>query len=120
MRKPRDYDSELKALADKAKAIKERRVRQLGDGIVLGQVERRDGGGAASLMDRFLDRFQFAGGAGGEGIGQPRAGAASVRGPALRAPDVPCRLCHRGSEGGDAGFPGETPCRFPGLLTFPG
>ena len=30
MRKPRDYDSELKALADKAKAIKERRVRQLG------------------------------------------------------------------------------------------
>jgi type II secretory pathway component PulK len=31
MRKPRDYDSELKALADKAKAIKERRVRQLGE-----------------------------------------------------------------------------------------
>lgn len=31
MRKPRDYDSELKALADKAKAIMERRVRQLGE-----------------------------------------------------------------------------------------
>lgn len=31
MRKPRDFDSELKALADKAKAIKERRVRQLGE-----------------------------------------------------------------------------------------
>ncbi len=31
MRKPRDYDSELKALADKAKALKERRVRQLGE-----------------------------------------------------------------------------------------
>ncbi|MGE4303986.1 MAG: conjugal transfer protein TraD [Novosphingobium sp.] len=31
MRKPRDYDSELKALADKAKAIKERHVRQLGE-----------------------------------------------------------------------------------------
>jgi hypothetical protein len=31
MRKPRDFDSELKALADKAKAIKERRVRQLGN-----------------------------------------------------------------------------------------
>lgn len=31
MRKPRDYDSELKALADKAKAIKERRTRQLGE-----------------------------------------------------------------------------------------
>jgi len=31
MRKPKDYDSELKALADKAKALKDRRVRQLGD-----------------------------------------------------------------------------------------
>lgn len=31
MRKPREYDSELKALADKAKAIKERRTRQLGE-----------------------------------------------------------------------------------------
>ena len=31
MRKPRDFDLELKALADKAKALKERRVRQLGE-----------------------------------------------------------------------------------------
>jgi len=31
MRKPRDFDTELKALADKAKALKERRVRQLGE-----------------------------------------------------------------------------------------
>lgn len=31
MRKPRDYDSELRALADKAKALRERRVRQLGE-----------------------------------------------------------------------------------------
>ena len=31
MRKPRDFDSELKALAEKAKALKERRVRQLGE-----------------------------------------------------------------------------------------
>lgn len=31
MRKPRDFDSELKALADKAKQLKERRVRQLGE-----------------------------------------------------------------------------------------
>lgn len=30
MRKPRDFDSELKALADKAKKLKERRVRDLG------------------------------------------------------------------------------------------
>jgi len=31
MRKPRDFDSELKALADKAKALRERRVRRLGE-----------------------------------------------------------------------------------------
>jgi hypothetical protein len=31
MRKPRDFDSELKALADKTRALKERRVRQLGE-----------------------------------------------------------------------------------------
>ncbi|APR55097.1 conjugal transfer protein TraD [Sphingomonas koreensis] len=31
MRKPRDFDSELRALADKAKQLKERRVRQLGE-----------------------------------------------------------------------------------------
>ena len=31
MRKPRDYDSELKALGDKAKQLKERRVQQLGE-----------------------------------------------------------------------------------------
>lgn len=31
MRKPRDFDSELKVLADKARQLKERRVRQLGE-----------------------------------------------------------------------------------------
>lgn len=34
MRKPRDFDSELKALADKARALKERRVRQLGEFVI--------------------------------------------------------------------------------------
>lgn len=31
MRKPRDFDSELKVLAEKARQLKDRRVRQLGD-----------------------------------------------------------------------------------------
>lgn len=31
MRKPRGYDSELRTLADKARALKERRLRQLGE-----------------------------------------------------------------------------------------
>lgn len=34
MRKPRDFDSELKALAGKAKQLKERRVRQLGELVI--------------------------------------------------------------------------------------
>lgn len=34
MRKPRDYDSELKALGDKAKMLKERRLHQLGELVV--------------------------------------------------------------------------------------
>ncbi len=34
MRRPRDIDSELKALADKARQLKERRVRQLGELVI--------------------------------------------------------------------------------------
>jgi hypothetical protein len=34
MRKPRDFDSELKALDDKAKQLKERRLRQLGELVI--------------------------------------------------------------------------------------
>lgn len=34
MRKPRDYDSELKALTDKAKMLKVRKVQQLGELVI--------------------------------------------------------------------------------------
>jgi len=34
MRKPRDFDAELKALNDKARQLKERKVQQLGDLVV--------------------------------------------------------------------------------------
>lgn len=34
MRKPRDYDSELKALEDKAKELKSRKVQQLGELVI--------------------------------------------------------------------------------------
>ncbi len=34
MRKPRDFDSELKALTDKAKALKSRKVLQLGELVI--------------------------------------------------------------------------------------
>jgi hypothetical protein len=35
MRKPRDYDAELQALTEKAKRLKERKVRNLGELIVV-------------------------------------------------------------------------------------
>jgi hypothetical protein len=34
MRKPRDYDSELKALEDRARQLKERRIRHLGELVI--------------------------------------------------------------------------------------
>jgi hypothetical protein len=34
MRKPRDFDAELKALDDKAKALKDRKLRQLGELVI--------------------------------------------------------------------------------------
>ena len=34
MRKPRDFDSELKALTDKARQLKERKVHQLGELVI--------------------------------------------------------------------------------------
>lgn len=42
MRRPRDFDSELKTLADKAKQLKERRVRQLGELVVACSADALD------------------------------------------------------------------------------
>ncbi len=42
MRKPRDIDSELKALEAKAKTLKERRVRQLGELVIATGAEVLD------------------------------------------------------------------------------
>ncbi len=42
MRKPRDFDSELKALADKAKQLKERRVQQLGELVIACRADATD------------------------------------------------------------------------------
>ena len=42
MRKPRDFDSELKVLADKAKQLKERRVQQLGELVIATGADARD------------------------------------------------------------------------------
>jgi hypothetical protein len=42
MRKPRDYDAELKALADKAKALRERKVTQLGELVIATKADTLD------------------------------------------------------------------------------
>ncbi len=42
MRKPRDIDSELKALAEKAKQLKERRVQQLGEMVIATGADTTD------------------------------------------------------------------------------
>lgn len=42
MRKPRDIDSELKALAERAKQLKERRVQQLGEMVIATGADTTD------------------------------------------------------------------------------
>jgi GH43 family beta-xylosidase len=57
MRKPRDFDSELKALADKARQLKERRVQQLGELVIACQADATD---AETLAGALLDIAQNA------------------------------------------------------------
>ena len=40
MRKPRDYDEELKTLEDKARELKSRKVRQLGELVIATGADR--------------------------------------------------------------------------------
>ena len=76
MRKPRDFDSELKALADKAKAIKERRTRQLGELVIATGADALD---AELLAGALLDAVASKDAAKREGW--RKAGAAFFRGP---------------------------------------
>jgi hypothetical protein len=74
MRKPRDYDSELKALDEKAKRLRERKVQQLGElvvacgadtlspehlaGALLGIAETRDAAAKEGWRKRGVAFFQ--------------------------------------------------------------
>jgi hypothetical protein len=75
MRKPQDFDSELKALADKAKALKERRVRQLGELVIACEADSLD---ADLLAGALLDAVASKDAATKEGW--RKAGAAFFRG----------------------------------------
>jgi hypothetical protein len=50
MRKPRDFDLELKALADKAKQLKERRVQQLGELVIATGADATDAESLAGAL----------------------------------------------------------------------
>jgi hypothetical protein len=55
MRKPRDFDAELKALEDKAKTLKERKVKRLGELVIATGADVLDvetlAGGLLSLVE---------------------------------------------------------------------
>ena len=55
MRKPRDFDAELKALGDKARDLKSRKVQQLGELVIAtgaDSAQRRRTGGRADRAGR--------------------------------------------------------------------
>jgi hypothetical protein len=74
MRKPRDFDAELKALGDKARQLKDRKVHQLGDlviatgadalpveqlaGLLLSGVETKDANAREGWRKRGVAFFQ--------------------------------------------------------------
>ena len=90
MRKPRDFDSELKALAERTKQLKERRVQQLGElviatgadamdaetlaGALLSIVETTDAAKRESWRKRGNAFFQGSARKPGEGIERKRDG----------------------------------------------
>ena len=96
MRKPRDFDSELKALDDKAKQLKERKLRQLGElviacgadalpieqlaGLLLGAVETNDVVTKEEWRKRGAAFFQGARNGGGGARRDTRRNSASAGG----------------------------------------
>lgn len=74
MRRPRDFDAELKSLNDKARQLRERKLRQLGElvittgadglpveqlvGLLLAGVESKDAGAKESWRKRGAALFQ--------------------------------------------------------------
>ena len=55
MRKPRDFDAELKTLEDKARTLKERKIKQLGELVIATGADALDvetlAGGLLGLVD---------------------------------------------------------------------
>ena len=101
MRKPRDIDAELKALAEKAKLLKERRVQQLGElviatgadsvdaetlaGALLVIAETADAARKESWRKRGAAFFQNKGGKAGKGAQRQPDSDGSPDGSAVQA-----------------------------------
>jgi len=95
MRKPRDFDAELKALNDKARQLKERKLHQLGElviatgaeglpldqlaGLLLAGADSKDHNAKESWRKRGAAFFQRAGRNGGSARGE-QGGASSNNG----------------------------------------
>jgi DNA-binding protein H-NS len=60
MRKPRDIDSELKALAERAKQLKERRVQQLGELVIATGADASDAETLAGALLEFAGNHDAA------------------------------------------------------------
>ena len=79
MRKPRDFDAELKALGDKARDLKSRKVQQLGELVIAtgaDSTQRRRTGGRADRAGRDKRRRKEG------GMGQARGRVLSKPGAA--------------------------------------
>jgi len=97
MRKPRDFDAELKALGDKARQLMDRKLHQLGElviatgadalpveqlaGLLLAGVENKDSGAKESWRKRGVTFFQRAQKSGGGARGNAQRQHASDSGP---------------------------------------
>ena len=73
MRKPRDFDAELKSLEDKARELKTRKVRQLGELVIATGADTLTANELAGCADR----------AGGEKRGRKEGGMGQARGRVL-------------------------------------
>ena len=86
MRKPRNFDAELKALEDKAKELKSRKVQQLGELVIAtcaDALSTEELAGALILLTETNDA--------GKRQAWARRGAMFFRGPARRSVPIPDR-----------------------------
>ena len=86
MRKPRDYDSELKALEDKARELKNRKVQQLGELVIATGVDALSTDELAGALIMLAETSEA-----GRREAWAKRGAAFFQGRARRSASAPDR-----------------------------